>query len=160
MPSDFFQNYEFLLGYFTETAVSVRSNFFKCTEYTLNLKPPVSCPSIAQLVERWTVVASCLLSIGRRFKSGSKENSILHHETFSERFRIVRNRWFFVLKIPLMTRTSAEKLIEFEGVTSPAAVAEWLRRLTRNQFPSGSVGSNPTDCEIGHVDLYHEVVQV
>jgi hypothetical protein len=25
-------------------------------------------------------------------------------------------------------------------------VAEWLRRLTRNQFPSGSVGSNPTDC--------------
>ena len=29
----------------------------------------------------------------------------------------------------------------------PAVVAEWLRRLTRNQFPSGSVGSNPTDCE-------------
>ena len=28
----------------------------------------------------------------------------------------------------------------------PAVVAEWLRRLTRNQFPSGSVGSNPTDC--------------
>ena len=28
-----------------------------------------------------------------------------------------------------------------------AVVAEWLRRLTRNQFPSGSVGSNPTDCE-------------
>ena len=26
-----------------------------------------------------------------------------------------------------------------------AVVAEWLRRLTRNQFPSGSVGSNPTD---------------
>ena len=25
-----------------------------------------------------------------------------------------------------------------------ADVAEWLRRLTRNQFPSGSVGSNPT----------------
>ena len=29
-----------------------------------------------------------------------------------------------------------------------AVVAEWLRRLTRNQIPSGSVGSNPTDCEI------------
>ena len=29
-----------------------------------------------------------------------------------------------------------------------AVVAEWLRRLTRNQFPSGSVGSNPTDREI------------
>ncbi len=27
-------------------------------------------------------------------------------------------------------------------------MAEWLRRLTRNQIPSGSVGSNPTDCEI------------
>ena len=30
----------------------------------------------------------------------------------------------------------------------PAVVAEWLRRLTRNQFPSGSAGSNPADCEI------------
>ena len=29
-----------------------------------------------------------------------------------------------------------------------AVVAEWLRRLTRNQFPSGSAGSNPADCEI------------
>ena len=28
-----------------------------------------------------------------------------------------------------------------------AVVAEWLRRLTRNQIPSGSVGSNPTDCD-------------
>ena len=27
-------------------------------------------------------------------------------------------------------------------------MAEWLRRLTRNQFPSGSAGSNPADCEI------------
>ncbi len=27
-----------------------------------------------------------------------------------------------------------------------AVVAERLRRLTRNQIPSGSVGSNPTDC--------------
>ena len=27
-----------------------------------------------------------------------------------------------------------------------AVVAEWLRRLTRNQFPSGSAGSNPADC--------------
>ena len=26
-------------------------------------------------------------------------------------------------------------------------MAEWLRRLTRNQIPSGSVGSNPTDCD-------------
>ena len=27
-----------------------------------------------------------------------------------------------------------------------AVVAEWLRRLTRNQIPSGSAGSNPADC--------------
>ena len=33
-------------------------------------------------------------------------------------------------------------------LTQDAVVAEWLRRLTRNQFPSGSVGSNPTDREI------------
>ena len=26
-------------------------------------------------------------------------------------------------------------------------MAEWLRRLTRNEFPSGSVGSNPTNCD-------------
>ena len=30
-------------------------------------------PSIAQLVERWTVVVLCQISIGRWFKSGSKD---------------------------------------------------------------------------------------
>ena len=30
-------------------------------------------PSIAQLVERWTVVVHCQTSIGRWFKSGSKD---------------------------------------------------------------------------------------
>ena len=30
-------------------------------------------PSIAQLVERWTVVVICQTSIGRWFKSGSKD---------------------------------------------------------------------------------------
>ena len=25
-------------------------------------------------------------------------------------------------------------------------MAEWLRRLTRNQIPSGSAGSNPAGC--------------
>ena len=33
-------------------------------------------PSIAQLVERWTVVVQCQTSIGRWFKSGSKESFI------------------------------------------------------------------------------------
>ena len=40
--------------------------------------------------------------------------------------------------------------IQYAMYTLPsqeAVVAEWLRRLTRNQIPSGSVGSNPTDCE-------------
>ena len=32
-----------------------------------------------------------------------------------------------------------------------AVVAEWLRRLTRNQIPSGSVGSSPTDRD----NFYH-----
>jgi hypothetical protein len=35
----------------------------------------------------------------------------------------------------------------FFALTTKAVVAERLRRLTRNQIPSGSVGSNPTDCE-------------
>ena len=30
-------------------------------------------------------------------------------------------------------------------VQKEAVVAKWLRRLTRNQIPSGSVGSSPTD---------------
>ena len=30
-------------------------------------------------------------------------------------------------------------------------MAEWLRRLTRNQFPYWSVGSNPTICVLRHL---------
>ena len=33
-------------------------------------------------------------------------------------------------------------------IVQPAVVAEWLRRLTRNQLGSARVGSNPTNCEI------------
>ncbi len=42
-----------------------------------------------------------------------------------------------------------KEMIKFESDTvhcKHADVAEWLRRLTRNQFPFGSVGSNPTIC--------------
>ena len=35
-----------------------------------------------------------------------------------------------------------------------AVMAEWLRRLTRNQIPSGSVGSSPTDCETFSYEQY------
>ena len=35
-----------------------------------------------------------------------------------------------------------------------AVVAERLRRLTRNQIPSGSVGSNPTDREINFKNVF------
>ena len=34
-----------------------------------------------------------------------------------------------------------------------AVVAEWLRRLTRNQIPSGSIGSNPINC--GNLTIVH-----
>ncbi len=40
------------------------------------------------------------------------------------------------------------KPAKYEQINNKAVVAEWLRRLTRNQIPSGSVGSNPTDCEV------------
>ena len=46
--------------------------------------------------------------------------------------------------LPLNQRCSSSLML----CSSTAVVAEWLRRLTRNQFPSGSVGSNPTDCEL------------
>ena len=79
----------------------------------MNLEPSETWPSIAQLVERWTVVSCGLLSIGRRFTSASKEYSILHHETFSEKFGIVQNRWFYCpedSRTPvLQSRTSAGK---------------------------------------------------
>ena len=45
--------------------------------------------------------------------------------------------------LPLNQRCSSSLML----CSSTAVVAEWLRRLTRNQFPSGSVGSNPTDRE-------------
>ena len=38
-------------------------------------------------------------------------------------------------------------LTKFGNVLKEAVVAEWLRRLTRNQFRSAGVGSNPTDRE-------------
>ena len=37
---------------------------------------------------------------------------------------------------------------KFGILLKEAVVAEWLRRLTRNQFPSGSAGSSPADCDI------------
>ena len=36
-------------------------------------------------------------------------------------------------------------------------MAEWLRRLTRNQIPSGSVGSSPTDGE--RINLFCELFE-
>ena len=49
--------------------------------------------------------------------------------------------------LPLNQRCSQVRVNQNQDTVLPAVVAEWLRRLTRNQFPSGSVGSNPTDCE-------------
>ena len=39
------------------------------------------------------------------------------------------------------------KIVKFSQIEYQAVVAERLRRLTRNQIPSWSVGSNPTDCD-------------
>ena len=41
-------------------------------------------PSIAQLVERWTVVVLWQISIGRWFKSGSKEFCIFKKNILNE----------------------------------------------------------------------------
>ena len=41
-----------------------------------------------------------------------------------------------------------------------AVVAEWLRRLTRNQFPSGSAGSNPADCELTFYESGFDVMNL
>ena len=43
---------------------------------------------------------------------------------------------------------------------SLAAMAEWLRRLTRNQMGSSSVGSNPTRSEENSFPLYFFFVSV
>ena len=45
-----------------------------------------------------------------------------------------------------MTAEGIQHKLLMGKLNNNAVVAEWLRRLTRNQIPSGSVGSNPTDC--------------
>ena len=53
------------------------------------------------------------------------------------------------------TMLCCDLLICLADPHAPAAVvAEWLRRLTRNQFPSGSVGSNPTNCDHGWIFVF------
>ncbi len=53
---------------------------------------------------------------------------------------------FFILLVCLLVflRKNFENRISMIR----AVVAEWLRRLTRNQFLSEGVGSNPTNCEL------------
>ena len=41
-----------------------------------------------------------------------------------------------------------ELILTSLSTTGNATVAEWLRRLTRNQIPFGSAGSNPAGCDI------------
>ena len=56
-----------------------------------------------------------------------------------------------MLLTELLGNMNDKILIIFLKVILPlikAVVAEWLRRLTRNQILSGSVGSNPTSCDI------------
>ena len=58
---------------------------------TFKFDPLTTIPSIAQLVERWTVVVLWQISIGRWFKSGSKEFLFffrLFSEAFDECFQV------------------------------------------------------------------------
>ena len=68
------------------------------------------------------------------------QNSFCFRHTCLQFNLVLGNLW---LSIPLL---QAWKYY-YEFLAHQAVVAEWLRRLTRNQFPSGSVGSNPTDCD-------------
>ena len=52
-----------------------------------------------------------------------------------------------------MTAEGIQHKLLMGKLNNNAVVAEWLRRLTRNQIPSGSVGSNPTDC--GNVLIFN-----
>ena len=49
---------------------------------------------------------------------------------------------------PIHHQIIVDKLTISQKSETEVVVAERLRRLTRNQIPSGSVGPNPTDCEI------------
>lgn len=43
-------------------------------------------------------------------------------------------------------RRTRKKIKDDVTTVANATVAEWLRRLTRNQIPFGSAGSNPAGC--------------
>ena len=49
---------------------------------------------------------------------------------------------------PIHQQIIVDKLTISQDPRTEAVVAERLRRLTRNQIPAGSVGSNPTNCEL------------
>ena len=89
----------------------------------------------------WAVVAEWLRRLTRNeFPFGSVGSNPTNCENF---------RCFYQIAIP--REISGSHLKQNQDTVFPepvhkAVVAEWLRRLTRNEFPSGSVGSNPTDC--------------
>ena len=62
----------------------------------------------------------------------------------------IRNRHIFITQGQDEDYIVIEFLKNNPQVHIWAVVAEWLRRLTRNQIPSGSVGSSPTDRERQH----------
>ena len=64
---------------------------------------------------------------------------------------------FMVLLLFICIRLSLNFFCDILKVNQ-ADVAEWLRRLTRNQFPSGSVGSNPTICAAFGIFSLHNCI--
>ncbi len=47
---------------------------------------------------------------------------------------------------PCILQLHERYFVKVVKLKEEAVVAEWLRRLTRNQIPYGSAGSNPADC--------------
>ena len=60
-------------------------------------------------------------------------------------------------KVDIDSRVFRESVHNCNPYDTTAVVAEWLRRLTRNQFPSGSAGSSPADCDIFFQALVYDV---
>ena len=46
------------------------------------------------------------------------------------------------------------KNIKLHILKQEAVMAEWLRRLTRNQIPYGIAGSNPAGCDIFFISCF------
>ena len=63
--------------------------------------------------------------------------------------RILLTEIFFTFEVEYVIKFERYKL--FGMVKQCAVMAEWLRRLTRNQMGSTRAGSNPADCDFFYI---------